>query len=48
MVHLLPSQQLHVVYNLYLDDSYTIVEAKNYLSLMQEYAPHLSGLVLAD
>ena len=42
------AQQTHCVYKLYLDDKYTIIEAKNYLSLMQEYAPHLSGMVLAD
>lgn len=43
-----PITQTHCVYKLYLDDKYTIIEAKNYLSLMQEYAPHLSGMVLAD
>ncbi len=29
MTQCLLAQQMHVVYNLYLDDSYTIVEAKN-------------------
>lgn len=43
-----PITQQHMMYELYLEDGYSMIEAKNYLSLMQEYAPHLSGFVLAD
>ena len=43
-----PITQQHCMYKLYLEDGYSMIEAKNYLSLMQEYAPHLSGFVLAD
>eukprot|EP01051_Picozoa_sp_SAG22_P007558 SAG22_NODE_536_length_9364_cov_15.973988_14_plen_80_part_00 len=43
-----PITQQHCMYKLYLEDNYSMIEAKNYLSLMQEYAPHLSGFVLAD
>ena len=43
-----PITQQHRVYRLMLQENYALVDAKNYLSIMQEYAPHLSGVVLAD
>jgi len=43
-----PITQQHAVYKLFMEDHYSMIEAKNYLSLMQEYSPHLSGFVLAD
>lgn len=43
-----PITQQHRIYRLLLQDGYSMIEAKNYLSIMQEYAPHLSGVVLAD
>lgn len=43
-----PITQKHSIYKLFLEDKYSMIDAKNYLSLMQEYAPHLSGFVLAD
>lgn len=43
-----PITQQHRVYRLLLEEGYSMIEAKNYLSIMQEYAPHLSGVVLAD
>lgn len=43
-----PITQKHCIYKLFLEDKYSMIDAKNYLSLMQEYAPHLSGFVLAD
>eukprot|EP01051_Picozoa_sp_SAG22_P017341 SAG22_NODE_2652_length_2335_cov_1.429785_2_plen_343_part_00 len=43
-----PITQKHSIFKLFLEDKYSMVDAKNYLSLMQEYAPHLSGFVLAD
>lgn len=43
-----PITQQHRIYRLLLQEGYSMIEAKNYLSIMQEYAPHLSGVVLAD
>lgn len=43
-----PITQNHVIFKLFLEDAYSMIDAKNYLSLMQEYAPHLSGFVLAE
>jgi hypothetical protein len=43
-----PITQKHSIFKLFLEDKYSMIDAKNYLSLMQEYAPHLSGFVLAD
>ena len=43
-----PISQQHRIYRLKLQEGYALVDAKNYLSIMQEYAPHLSGVVLAD
>jgi|EP01043_Picozoa_sp_COSAG02_P011813 hypothetical protein len=43
-----PITQQHRIYRLLLEEGYPMIEAKNYLSIMQEYAPHLSGVVLAD
>lgn len=43
-----PITQQHRIYRLMLEDGYQLIDAKNYLSIMQEYAPHLSGVVLAD
>ena len=43
-----PITQQHRIYRLMLEDGYQMIDAKNYLSIMQEYAPHLSGVVLAD
>lgn len=43
-----PLTQQHRMYRLLLQQDYSLTDAKNYLSIMQEYAPHLSGVVLAD
>ena len=43
-----PITQQHRIYRLLLQEGYSMIDAKNYLSIMQEYAPHLSGVVLAD
>ena len=42
-----PITQQHRIYRLLLEEGYSMIDAKNYLSIMQEYAPHLSGVVLA-
>merc|ERR1711871_1357457 len=43
-----PITQQHRIYRLLLEEGDSMIDAKNYLSIMQEYAPHLSGVVLAD